>query len=752
MSNDLSKSSNPSPQKFDPAAERRTLKRALSHSNTLIHFRNLDFFPFPEVGFINTEFAFNSKHFFNSNTDNSTGELLIRYDFEDSGKWDTDFIKEPIIYHKFSSGGRKTVKMQAKRGEMISEIVTKEIYVKEGLRIGESLLKEIAFSAENQSVVILSSNRIKVLGIETGDTLLVGGYEEDVTTMKLTTDGKYIVTGSVQGVIKKWDIVTGECVRIIHAHQKEINILQLSRKSSLMLSYGTDGLLACWDLDSGDLIWQQHFSREYVKSIAIHPDDVEFAIGTVLKTIAVGSMTTGILLDKFPFESSWIEKIIYTPDGKLLATVRNGSEGRIIDVATLTTAVRIGDGCSIQSIKISNNGTRALVCTGDHIVKVWDLMSGDLISSFNSSDEWVFDDPFDKNSNLIATRGYGNSIKLYNSETGSCFAIFLMPEGYVKSSEFHPKKNEVIVGGNDNKLRLWDLVSGKVVSSFDSNYQFQKTVTFNAEGDLLAFTTSEQEVQIWKQETVEFLKEIVIFDDKVKQIQFCNHSDRIFIRGEKTISIYDLSSGRFLQSFEGSTKIIKTAILSPDGQHILSSAVDFSIKSWNISNGQVTSEFKGLTSAAQQIFVSPNKRYLIAKTDNGQLCIWDYLSTQLLWQLSDSGKKVGSFALSDDQLMIATGIRNEVYLWAALTGNSLGKVGLHQESVTSLLFHPSENLLFSASLDNTTKIWRLNDFVNVRTVKGGSNLKLSPSGRYLMNGFGGEIRIWDIFHELRVNQ
>lgn len=752
MSNELSKSFNPSLQKFDPSSERRTLKRALSHSNSLMHFRNLDFFPFPEVGFINTEFAFNSKQFFESNQANENGEILVRYDFENKGSWDTDFIAVPVVYHKFSSGGRKSVKMQAKRGEMVSEIVTKEIYVKEGLRIGESFLKEIAFSGRHQSIVMLSSNRIKVLGIESGDTLLIGGYEEDITTMKLTADGQFIVTGSVNGVVKKWDVVTGECVRIIHAHQKEISVLQLGDHSSLLMTYGSDGMLGCWDLDSGENKWMQHLSREFVKSIAIHPDEAEFAIGTVLKTVIVGSVATGVLSDKFAFENSWIEKIVYSPDGVLLATVRNGNEGKIINVKTSSTFIRIGDGCHIQSLRISNNGTHALACTSEHTVRVWDLKTGDPISSFYSSDDWVFDDPFDKHSKLIATRGFDNSIKLYNTESGGCFAIFLMSEGYVKSSEFHPTESRVIVGGNDNKLRLWDLKTGDVLSSYDSNYQWPKTTAFNHDGSLLAFTVSERDIQLWKPETVEFIKEISMFEDKVKQVLFNTQGNRLFIRGEKTISIYDLQTERFLQSFEGNTKIIKTAVLSPDGQSIISSGADYSIKSWDISTGNIQREFKGLTGVAQQIFISPNNRYIIAKSDFGQLCIWDFASEKLLWQIADANRKVGSFALSEDQLMLATSIRNEVYLWATLTGNSLGLVGKHNESITSLLFHHGENLLFSGALDNSTKIWRISDFANLRTIKGGTNLKLSPDGRYLMNGFGGEIRIWDIFHELRIGQ
>jgi len=750
MSQELFKSAGPFVQKFDPTSERRTLKRALQHSNTLIHFSDLDFYPFPETGFINTEFAFNAKQFFESNQD-SDGLVQVRFDFENKGNWGTDFQTVPVFYHKFSSGGKKTIRMQAKRGEMLSEVITKEIYVRDGLRIGENLLREIVFTNDGKSIIILSSNRIKVLGIDSGDTLLIGGYEEEISTMKLSSDGKTLITGSQQGIVKIWDILTGECVKIINAHQKDIFFLHVSPSSKFILTYGAEGILSCWNLENSEPVWQNKISREFIKTIAISPDEKNFAIGSELKTIMTGTFSDGNLSNKIELENSWVEKVVYNQAGHLLASVRNGQEGKIIKVNDFMTVVRVGDGETLNTLKISNDGKYALVFTTDHRIKVWDLNSGDFISSFYSSDDWVFDDPFDPNSSLVACRGFDNSIKLYNILNGGCFAIFMMPEGYVKSSEFHPTENKVAVGGTDNKIRFWDLSSGEVSASFDSSYQWPKTTAFNNNGSLVAFTTTEKVIQIWKSETVEFQKEIVMFDDKIKQIVFNHSGEKLFIRGEHTISIYDLKLERFIQSFEGNAKIVKTAIITPDGNNILSSGSDFALRLWSIETGLALKEFKGLSSFAQEITVTPDFRYLISRSEMGQMVIWDYNSAKLLWQLNNPEKKVSSYGLSSDHLMIVSSIKNEIYLWATLTGNSLGFVGKHNETVTSLIFHPNNKLIISGALDNTTKIWNMSDYSLIKTMKGGSNLRISPTGRYLMNGYGGEIRIWDLNHELRIS-
>lgn len=748
MSREITSASTRLPGRFDIHSERRSLKLGLEHSQTLIHFRNLNFFPFPESGYINTEFAFNARHFFDSNQEGDP--VSVRYNFDQAADWQTDFLAEPIVYHRFYSGGIKTVTMQARKGDLLSEVITKEIYVREGLRIGESLLNDIGFSPDGDSMVILSSNRIKVLGIQSGDTLLIGGYEEEVTVMKMSAEGDVLFTGSSAGTVKTWNPVTGECLQVFHAHDGSVLSMHPVPGRDEVLTYGSDQNLVLWSISEATPLWTVQLPREYVRSLALSPDGTRFALGSEYKTIITGDMKSGAWVSRFEYDNSWIDSLVYQEStGRLLATTRNGEFARVIDVEHELTVIDGGSSDKMMGIVFSGDGRFALSSSKDHRVTIWDLTEGRVLSDFYSTDDWIFNNPFSKGKPYVACRGWDNSIKIFDYTTGSCYAIFLMPEGYLKASEFHPDDKRVAVGGTDNKIKIWNLATGTIESAFDTGYVWPRTLSFSPDGKHFAYASDEKTVQIWDIDTVSFLHDIEIPEDRIRQVAFFGSEPLILIRGEQSLTIYDCRTNEIIQSFEGNQKIVKSAILSPEGNYLLACGLDYVVKLYGLTTGKVVTDYRGLTSMAIEIRVSENSHFVYARTEAGQLAVWDRGSGSLLWMLDDPRRKVTAMAISPDGLVLATGIRQDLQLWSTITGNDLGTIGSHQQNITAVVFHPDKPMVISGGLDNMTRIWSLQERSMIATIKGGTNLRVSPNGRYLMNGYGGEMRIWNIDEELR---
>lgn len=749
MSKSISENKQSNSVKYDPSRERRSLMKGLEHTNSLINFKNLDFFPFPEAGYINTDFAFSASQFFRFNKESDT-PVMIRFNFDGVEGWQTDFTQEPIVYHRFNSGGKKQIKMQAKRGELFSEIVTREIYVRDGLRIGESTLADVCFSNDGQQLITLSSNRVKVLGIESGDTILIGGYEEDISILRISPKMDLIVTGAHHGTVKFWDKETGECKKIIKAHDGSIQALELSKDGELFISYGADGFLKAYHLELDTFLWQVPMQKELMKNLAISQDNSLFAVASDFKVIFTGDIQTGELTKKYEFDSSGTDRVVFNDKNEIIISIRNGNEGKVVNLTREKTLIRAGDGDQLLSFKLSSNGKFAIGFTKEQRVKVWDLDTEDLLSSFYSTDEWLFNDPFSTQQPLVTCRGWDNSIKLYNYQSGTCYAIFLMPEGYLKASDFHPHAPKIAVGGTDNTIKIWNLKNGQVESSYDSGYIWNRTLSFNETGELIAHTTDERTMQIWDVDQVQFKCTFEVPDDRIKQLSFISGKPWVFIRGQQSIHIYDYEQDMIIQGFEGNQKVIKSAIVSDDGKYIVSCGVDFTIKLWDLEQGYIVKELVGLPEYSSEISFTGDKSKVMAKTENGFFIVWSMNSGKALWSIDSIAKKVSSFAVSPDNLILATGVKNELCLWSMATGNMLDIVGYHQHTITGLQFHPTKPILFTGSLDNTTKVWDLESKQLLKSIRGGNNVKLSADGKYLLNGFGGELRIWNIQNELRI--
>lgn len=180
-----------------------------------------------------------------------------------------------------------------------------------------------------------------------------------------------------------------------------------------------------------------------------------------------------------------------------------------------------------------------------------------------------------------------------------------------------------------------------------------------------------------------------------------------------TVKLWDMASGRVLQTLDGHTNLVYKGVLSPDEKVIASCSLDHKIKLWDVATGRELRTLTGHTDGVKAVAFSPDGKLLASVSNDGTLRLWDVLS----------GLERRSFVHTR-----STEVDSSVY---------------------AAVFISHGKIIATANGDGTISYWEVDSGKELRVLKGHTNLvfclALSADGRSLASGsYDHTVKLWDV--------
>ncbi|WP_437838313.1 pentapeptide repeat-containing protein [Sorangium sp. So ce1153] len=300
-------------------------------------------------------------------------------------------------------------------------------------------VSNVAFSPDGRMLVSGSNDRmVRLWDVATGKVLrALAGHAERVSSVAFSADGRSLASGSDDRTVRLWDVATGQVLHALEGHTERVNGVAFSADGRSLASGSDDRTVRLWDVATGQVLHALEGHAAGVSSVAFSADGRSLASGSDDRTVRLWDVATGQVLHALEGHAAGVSSVAFSSDGRVLASGSDDTTVWLWDAATGQVLHALaGHAAGVSSVVFNPDGRSLSSSSADETVRMWDVATGQLLRGI----EGVSRVTFSPDGVSLASASDDGTIRLWVVDSGCRLAVLLTtPESWgALVPEVHP--------------------------------------------------------------------------------------------------------------------------------------------------------------------------------------------------------------------------------------------------------------------------------------------------------------------------
>lgn len=608
--------------------------------------------------------------------------------------------------------------------------------------------------------------------VENLSRLVIHPHQGCIYSACFSHDGTKIASCGASKTLKVFKSTSGEKLTEIQAHDDEVLCCAFSPDDHLLATCSSDRKIKVWNAERGMLL--RVFEEEHEEQI----NHCEFTNTTQRLLLATCSN------DEFMNVKLWnlnkpssqntmfghfapVNHCCFSPDDTYLSTSSNDGTVKLFQVSsanewkTISLRDLVAESDEEVLVKCSTwtgDGKR-IICAVRNAVLVFDVETSDMLLEIRTSRlstvQYCHACP---TTNLLAIAFSNYTVELWDFEANKKMADCSGHLSWVQRVQFSPDGSQLLSCSYDQTVRLWE--TNKVHTSSAICLKRDSDVLFNGEEIIVSAADNCNRLQVRDGRTGSVLFQSEEESSRIRCTCMCRQPSAVVLGQEDgTVQVLEVPSGKLLASLLGHTKTVLHCQFIQNGQTLITSSEDTTIRVWRWQSGEckILQGHKEQVRCFSLLSNSPTDSRLLSWSFDGTVKVWDTESGEKLQDIeAHRGTILGCHVSPDGNLFATTSADKTAKLWHCESWQCAYTLNGHQDCVRSCRFSWDSQRLATGDDNGEIRLWSVKDGSLLKicsrdskdgmdSLHGGwvTDLHFSPDNSLLVST-GGYIKWWNV--------